>query len=143
MSHFAHESSIEIAVPAEQAFAYIASGMKQGEWALGSWNRRDAGDGIFVGTLAVRRLRALDPPERPPRPAAGRVRHRHAPRTTCARWSGVGVVPGPVLGLADDHCVVTFTIWRGAAMDDAGWELMSHTFPTELRMIKGRLELGF
>jgi hypothetical protein len=142
MSHFAHESSIEIAVPAEQAFAYIASGMQQGEWALGSWNRRDAGDGIFVGTslfdgseLSIR-LNA--------HPDLLLVVYDTGTSTADMRPMVWGrVVPGPVLGLANDHCVVTFTIWRGAAMDDATWELMAHTFPTELRMIKGRLELGF
>jgi hypothetical protein len=142
MSDFAHESSIEVAVPAEQAFAYIASGMKQGEWALGSWNRRDAGGGIFVGTslfdgseLSVR-LNA--------HPDLLLVVYDTGTSTEDMRPMVWGrVVPGPVLGLAADHCVVTFTIWRGATMDDAGWELMAHTFPTELRMIKGRLELGF
>jgi hypothetical protein len=142
VSELAHEASIEVAVPAEQAFAYIASGMKQGEWALGSWNRRDAGDGIFVGSslfdgseLSIR-LTA--------HPELLLVVYDVGASTDDLRPMVWGrVLPGAILGLADDHCVVTLTIWRGSSMDDAGWELMSHTFPTELRMIKGRLELGF
>jgi hypothetical protein len=142
MSDFAHESSIEIAVPAEQAFAYIASGIKQSEWALGSWNRREVGDGSFVGTslfdgseLTIRLT---------PYPELLLVVYDTGVSAEDLRPMVWGrVVPGPDLGLAGDHCVVTFTIWRGATMDDAAWELMSHTFPTELRMIKGRLELGF
>jgi hypothetical protein len=142
MSGFAHEASIEIAVPAEAAFAYIADGMKQGEWALGSWNRRPAAGGVFVGTslfdgsqLSIR-LTA--------HPELMLVVYDTGGSADDLRPMVWGrVVPGPVLGLADGHCVVTFTIWRGASMDAATWELMSHTFPTELRMIKGRLELGF
>jgi hypothetical protein len=142
MSGFAHEASIEIAVPAGIAFAYIADGLKQGEWALGSWNRRPAGGGVFVGNslfdgseLSIR-LTA--------HPELLLVVYDTGGSADDLRPMVWGrVVPGTVLGLAGDHCVVTFTIWRGASMDEAAWELMSHTFPTELRMIKGRLELGF
>jgi hypothetical protein len=142
MSGHAHEASIEIAVPADAAFAYIASGMKQGEWALGSWNRREAADGIFVGNslfdgseLSIR-LTA--------HPELMLVVYDTGTSADDLRplvWGRV--VPGPVVGLAGDHCVLTITIWRGAGMSEGDWELTSHTFPTELRMIKGRLELGF
>jgi hypothetical protein len=142
MSGHAHEASIEIAVPAAAAFSYIASGMKQGEWALGSWNRREAADGIFLGNslfdgseLAIR-LTA--------HPELMLVVYDTGTSADDLRplvWGRV--LPGPVLGLADDHCVLTLTIWRAAGMSEGDWELMSHTFPTELRMIKGRLELGF
>ena len=142
MSRHAHEASIEIAVPAERAFAYLADGMKQGEWALGSWNRRAADDGIFVGNSL------FDGSELSIRLTA------HPELMLVVYDVGVSiddlrplvwgrVVPGPVLGLADDHCVVTLTVWRGSTTSDAVWELLSHTFPTELHMIKGRLELGF
>jgi hypothetical protein len=142
VSGHAHESSIEVAVPADAAFAYIASGMKQGEWALGSWNRREADDGTFVGNslfdgseLSIR-LTA-----HPELMLVVYDTGRSADDLRPLVWGRV--VPGSTLGLAADHCVVTFTIWRGAGMSDGDWELMSHTFPTELRMIKGRLELGF
>ena len=45
----AHAASIEVPVPAEQAFAFMADGLKQSHWALGSMNRRALGDNLFVG----------------------------------------------------------------------------------------------
>jgi hypothetical protein len=142
MSGHAHEASIEIAVTAERAFAYLADGMKQGEWALGSWNRRPAPGGVFVGNslfdgseLSIRLA---------PHPALMLVVYdigTSAEQLSPLVWGRV--VPGPVLGLAEDHCVVTLTVWRGATTSDESWELLSHTFPTELHMIRGRLELGF
>ncbi len=45
-----HTASIEVAVDAETAFEYMASGMNQRRWALGSWERVDHGDGLFSGT---------------------------------------------------------------------------------------------
>ena len=142
MSQHAHEASIEIAVTAERAFAYLADGMKQGEWALGSWNRRPAADDVFVGNslfdgseLSIR-LTA--------HPELMLVVYdvgSSADHLSPLVWGRV--VPGPVLGLAEEHCVVTLTVWRGSTTSDSVWELLSHTFPTELHMIKGRLELGF
>ena len=41
----AHIASIEVAAPADVAFAYMADGMNQSHWALGSWDRSDEGDG--------------------------------------------------------------------------------------------------
>ena len=142
MSKLAHEASIEVAVPAEQAFAYLADGMKQGEWALGSWNRRPVGDGVFVGNSL------FDGSELSIR-LTGHPEHLlvvydvgpSAEHLSPLVWGRA--VPGPVVGLPADHCVVTLTVWRGATTSDTTWELLSHTFPTELHMIKGRLELGF
>jgi hypothetical protein len=142
VSAHAHEASIEVAVPAATAFAYLADGMKQSEWALGSWNRRPAGDGVFVGNslfdgseLSIK-LTAHDD--------LLLVVYDVGPSADALSplvWGRV--VPGPVIGLDEGRCIVTLTIWRGAGASDAVWELMSHTFPTELHMIKGRLELGF
>ncbi len=141
MSRNAHEASIEIAVTAERAFAYLADGMKQGEWALGSWNRRPADNGVFLGNslfdgseLSIRLT---------PHPELMLVVYdvgSSAEHLSPLVWGRV--VPGPVLGLADDRCVVTLTVWRGATTSDEVWELLSHTFPAELHMIRGRLELG-
>ena len=142
MSRHAHEASIEIDVPAASAFAYLADGMKQGEWALGSWNRRPAEGGVFAGNSL------FDGSELTIKLTAhadlllvvydvGRSADALSPLV----WGRV--VPGPVVGLGEDRCVVTLTIWRAPGMGDDIWELMAHTFATELHMIKGRLELGF
>jgi hypothetical protein len=42
-----------VAVGADEAFAFLRDGMNQRFWALGSWDRRDLGDDVFVGTSLV------------------------------------------------------------------------------------------
>ena len=138
----AHVAAVEIAVPAERAFTYLADGMKQGEWALGSWDRRPAGEGLFAGNslfdgrellirlVAIPELLLVEY-------HVGRSAEALAPLV----WGRV--VPGPVVGLDEAHCVLTLVIWRSAGDSEQAWELLGHTFPTEVQMIKGRLELGF
>ena len=133
---------MEVAVPAERALAYLGDGMHQGEWALGSWNRRDLGGGLFTGTslfdgselfirLTTDEQRLLVVYEVGTEPEA------LAPLV----WGRV--VPGAAVGLDAGRCVITLVIWRAAGVDDERWELLGHTFPTEVQMIRGRLELGF
>ena len=142
MSRHSHEASIEVDVPAEQAFAYLSDGLKQGDWTLGSWHRRAAGDGLFTGTslfdgseLFVRLT---------PHPELLLVVYEVGPspgEMLPLVWSRV--VPGPIAGLGPESCVVTLVVWRGEGVGDDKWELLSHTFAAEVHMIKGRLELGF
>lgn len=142
MSRLAHEASVEVAVPAARALAYLGDGMNQGQWALGSWNRRELGNGLFAGNslfdgsellvrLTTDEERLLVVYEVGIEPDA----------LSPLVWGRV--VPGPVLGLGADRCVITLVIWRSAGVDDERWELLGHTFPTEVQMIRGRLELGF
>ena len=42
--------SIVLAIDADTAFEFMASGMNQTYWALGSWARVDEGDGVVSGT---------------------------------------------------------------------------------------------
>ena len=42
-------ASAEVAVPAAQAFEYLADGIRQGEWTLGCWDRERVGDDLFRG----------------------------------------------------------------------------------------------
>jgi hypothetical protein len=138
----ARVASVEIAVPAEQAFAYLSDGMKQGEWALGSWNRRPAGDGLFAGDSLFDGKELLirldaDHDLMLVEYHVGRSADALAPLV----WARV--VPGPVVGLTEDRCVLTLVVWRSAGDPPESWELLGHTFPTEVQMIKGRLELGF
>jgi len=44
-----HSSSISIGCAAEAAFEIMSIGLKQGQWALGSMNRREVEPGIFHG----------------------------------------------------------------------------------------------
>ena len=142
MNAGAHAATIEIGVPAAVAFAYLGDGMKQSEWALGSWNRREVEPGLFAGTSLFdgsELLIRLEP---------------DAQRLLVEYWVGTSpdalrplvwarIVPGPVVGLDDGRCVVTLVVWRTADETDTRWNRLGHAFATEIHMIKGRLELGF
>jgi hypothetical protein len=138
----AHCVSAAVAVDAETAFAFLADGMNQTYWALGSWDRRPVGDDVYVGTSlfdgSELYVRVLPRPElllvdfetgRSPDALAHHVEAR--------------VIPGETLGGQPHTCVVTLTIWRSEDVDDAAWDLLGHSFATEIQMIKGRLELRF
>jgi hypothetical protein len=136
-------ASSEVKVPAATAFEFMADGMKQDHWALGSMGREDLGGGLFRGKssfdgadLYVRldsdRDRLLVDY------AVGDSADDLLPHVEAR------IRPGSWIGLADgdDACVVTLTIWRwpGAEQDD--WEFHEHLWRTEIRLIKGAIERG-
>ena len=135
----AHIASIEVAAPADAAFAYMADGMNQSHWALGSWDRRDEGGGmssgvsLFDGTrLYVRletdeRLRLVDYAIGPD---AGSLR-----RLVQAR-----IVPGEELGRDPRTSVVTLVVWRHSGQTAEAWARTYHAFHTEVHLIKARIE---
>jgi hypothetical protein len=136
-----HSASIEVAVPADTAFAFMADGMKQDHWALGSMNRRALGDGLFVGQSAFDGsdlyIKLVSYPElRLVDYYVGTDPDTLQP-TVEAR-----VKPGPVLGRDPDCCVVTLTLWRPAGASDDWWNLEYHVWKTEMGLIKGAIERG-
>lgn len=46
---YCHTASVEIRVPARVAFDYVAQPLPRDDWTLGSWDRREAGEGLVVG----------------------------------------------------------------------------------------------
>jgi hypothetical protein len=137
-----HTASAVVAVPAERAFAYLSDGLRQGDWTLGSWNRRRLPDGTFAGTSLFdgrETFVRIDP-----EPELGLVRYSVGRSRDALRplvWARV--VPGPSAGLGESECIVTLMTWRPADGDDAVFERTRHAFFAEIQMIKGRLELGF
>jgi hypothetical protein len=134
-------ASAEVAVPAETAFAFMADGLKQDHWALGSMGREDLGDGLFRGKssfdgadLYVRlesysELLLVDY-------ATGPSPEELVPHVEAR------IRPGSWLGRDDAVSVVTLTIWRWAEADAEEWEFHLHLWRTELRLIKGAIERG-
>jgi hypothetical protein len=142
MKAMTHCVSVVVGVGSDSAFAFLADGMNQTHWALGSWNRRAHGDNLFSGTSLFDGtelfIRVLPRPELlivdfETGPSPDALEHRVEAR----------VIPGETLGRSPSTSVVTLTIWRAAGVDDESWDLLGHTFATEIHMIKGRLELGF
>ena len=137
----AHSASIVLAVDADAAFEFVASGMNQTYWALGSWARVDEGDGVVSGTSlwdgstlyiqieAQPELRLVDYYTGRER---GRLRHGVSAR----------VLAGEPLGHPAGSSVLTLVVWRNPGHTDDSWRRTYHAFQAEVHLIKGRLEHG-
>jgi len=133
----------EVKVPAETAFEFMADGMKQDHWALGSMGREDLGGGLFRGKssfdgtdLYIRldsdRDRLLVDY------SVGDTADELLPHVEARirRGSWIGLADG------DGACVVTLTIWRWPGAEQDEWEFTEHLWRTEIRLIKGAIERG-
>jgi hypothetical protein len=139
---YCHSASVEVNVPAETAFAYMSDGIRQGEWTLGSWNRRALGDNLFVGTSLFDGSETYVRIESDPELLL--VDYHVGPAPDSLRpVNSARIVPGPSLGRAEGTCIVTLQRWRPADETDELWTQRGQAFNTEMFMIKGRLELGF
>jgi hypothetical protein len=136
-----HSSSIAIGCAAEAAFDLMSNGLKQGQWALGSMQRREVEPGIFLGQsiftgkdLYVRlnadRARLLVDYELGPSRDAMQFRHMSR------------VIPGSTLKMDAQSCVVTLLTWRLATQSEADWIQLSTIHEAEMFLIKGLLERG-
>lgn len=137
----AHTASVVLAVNADTAFEFMASGMNQTYWALGSWARVDEGDGVVSGTslwdgskLYIRieaepRLRLVDYHTGP---ARDKLKHGVQAR----------ILPGEPLGHPAGSSVLTITVWHNPGHTEESWRRTYHAFQAEVHLIKGRLEHG-
>lgn len=136
---YCHTSTIAVECAAEAALAYLADGLKQGEWTLGSLDRKRlnedlySGTSLFDGSTLYVRIRpdaenfmifydiGRDPDELVPR-------------------NVIRVVPGPVVGRSAACCLVTLMTWRAQGTSDEQWLRTSVSHETEMFIIKARLE---
>jgi hypothetical protein len=137
----AHTASVVLAVDADTAFEFMASGMNQTYWALGSWARVDEGDGVVSGTSlwdgSKRYIRVEADPKL-------RLVDYYTGATRDALKHGVQarILPGEPLGHPAGSSVLTLTACRGAGHSDESWRRTYHAFQVEVHLIKGRLEHG-
>jgi hypothetical protein len=134
-----HTSSVVVERPAEVAFEIMADGLKQGQWTWGSFDRREIEPGLFVGhsvfngkdtfvRLDVDRARLL-------------VDYEVGPSRETMQFRNMSrVIPGEVLKLGPDRCVVTLMTWRLNTQSDAEWTQISCVHEAEMFLIKGLLE---
>lgn len=134
-----HSSSIMVERPAAVAFEIMSEGLKQGQWTWGSYQRREVKPGLFVGQsvfsgkdtyvrLDVDRARLI-------------VDYDVGPSEEAMQFRNMSrVIPGDVLKMGADKCVVTLLTWRLATQDDAAWAQISTVHEAEMFLIKGLLE---
>lgn len=136
MSGLFDAASVEVGVPLEHAFDYLADGIRQGEWTLGCWDRERVSDDLFRGrSLYDGResfVRVL--PDRTHQLIDFEV--GPAPDT---------LVPRISLRLRErgaGSCIVTLMVWRMVDQDDESWERICELHRAEVHLLKGRLELA-
>lgn len=132
-------ASIEVPVPARTAFEFMADGQKQTHWALGSMERRPVGDGVFVGVSRwdYRELyiKLVSDPE-----LLLVDYYVGASPQTLGFGVSARIIPGEVLGTGSDRSLIALTIWRTASTGDEDWARTAYVWPTEVQLIKSRIE---
>lgn len=136
-----HSSTCQVNVQARAAFDYLSDGVAQGDWTLGSMQRRKIGNdlysgiSLFSGAELFVRIDA-DPDRLVIFYHVGTDIDNLQPRNV------VRVIPGSVVDKTDDECLVTLLSWRSASADDDRWKLTCVSHETEMFIIKDRLEQG-
>ncbi len=136
-----HSASIAVAVSPEAAFAFMADGVKQGNWSFGSWQRSQVGDDLFTGTSLMTGQQSFvritaDPQKLLIDYAVGPAPDQLSPRIMAR------IIPGDVLGLEPGHCLISLIVWRTADMSDQRWHQLSVSHETEMYLIRHLLESG-
>ena len=138
---YCHTTSIDVEVPAEVAFDFMADGMKHSTWAFGSANRRRIEGNLFLGTSMYSGndvyVRIVPDPERliidfevgyEPENLLPRIMARIIPGTSINRESGI--------------CLITLISWRAEGMSDSRWHRLCVSHETQMYLIKHMIESG-
>lgn len=134
-----HSSSIVVERPARIAFALMSDGIKQGQWAWGSMDRTEVEPGLFLGTSTFTgrqtyvRLHVDQ--------ARFQVDYEVGGTKETMQFRNMSrVIPGEVLKMGVDTCVVSLLTWRLATQTDAEWTQFGCIHEAEMFLIKGLLE---
>jgi hypothetical protein len=134
-----HSSSIMVERPAAVAFELMSDGLKQGQWAWGSLNRAEVEPGLFVGTSTFTGKQTFV------RLHVDRGRFQvdyevGAAKDAMQFRNMSRVIPGELLRMGPDRCVVTLLTWRLETQTDAEWIQFGTIHEAEMFLIKGILE---
>ncbi len=136
-----HATSIVIAADPRRVFAFMRDPDMLPRWSFGTWEieRLDGGvvrgKSLFDGSHILVRIEA---DER----TLGVDYHLGQSVAQLAPRIAVRVVPGEVVGLAREACVLTFLAWRAATMTDDRWRRLTASHELEVVLIKNLFESG-
>ena len=133
-----HRASALCQVPAHHAFAFLADGLALGQWALGSWQTVQVGDGVVQGrslfddqpswVRAVGDLASLTITYH-----VGSSQHLLQPRISAV------IQAGETMGRDSNCCQVTLHAVRDPGMSDARWQRLMRCHEVEVLLIEARL----
>ena len=137
-AHLAHQTTCHVAVPAQEAFAFLADPAALSRWSLGCMDLIEVGDGVYLGRSLFDGGQGWLSIDADPRRLlvdyhVG-TRGKREPRISAR------VVPGPVCALDETTCIVTLTAWRAASMGDDRWQRLCAAHEAEIWLIKSQLE---
>ena len=135
----AHSVSSLCAAAAGDAFAYMASPDRLGEWALGCWEAVADDDGVAKGTSL------FDGADSFARPVADAERlvvdfEVGDRREGLVRRISARVVPGDQIGEPETTSLIVLTAWRVDGMDDERWRRLVVAHEAEILLLKHRIE---
>lgn len=136
---FCHTCTCEVEAPAIQAFTYMADGMKQGEWTFGSWDRRQVGDNLFIGTSMFDNQDTYVKIEADSEHLVIYYHIGDDPESLQAR-NLVRIVRGIDIGRSEDQCLVSLLAWRSSFMSDARWKQLCVSHEAQMFIVKTRIE---
>jgi hypothetical protein len=132
-----HTASIEVDVPAKEAFDFMADGLNQSKWALGSLKRQHLGDNLFVGTsfwdgstlyIKIKSYDDLFLVDYYCGKTGDNLQHINSAR----------IVPR-----GENKCMVALTKWHVIGMDESTYLRTAESFEIEVWFIKFNLEIKF
>ncbi len=136
-----HVASAVIAAPAGRVFAFMGDAAMLPRWSFGAWEIERLDGGIVRGTSLFDRSQVLVRIAADPRTLSIDYHLGQTVETMQPRIN-VRVVPGPVVGLGEEECVLTFLAWRGAAMTGDRWRRLTAAHELEAVLVKSLFESG-
>ncbi|KAJ6518551.1 hypothetical protein DFH09DRAFT_1373380 [Mycena vulgaris] len=132
-------ASVLVEASPDVCFAFVRSGMKQTHWALGSMEREEVEPGLFCGTSLFTYnklyIRIVAQPE------LRLVDYYTGTSPASLRFgTSTRVIDSSCVGEVTGKALIVMTTWRHSSTSDADWELKSHFWPTEIALIKARIE---
>jgi hypothetical protein len=136
-----HIASIAVECHSGAVFAFMADPEKLDRWSFGTWHTEISPNGLVMGTAIFDGSKILLKIDADLHRLSidyhlGTEPHNLVPRIN------VRVVPGSIVGLNDDACVLTLIAWRTASMNDERWRKLKASHEFEVVLIKNLLESG-
>lgn len=127
-----HVASAECAAAPDEALAFLADGLRLGEWALGAMRTQEVAPGVVRGFSLFDGSACLVRPV--PDAAAATVTYHVGSRPAqLVPRIRAQVVPSP------RGCTVSLHAWRTPEMDDARWLRLVRCHEVEILLIQARL----
>ena len=130
--------TVECAVPAERAFAFLCDGVMLGRWALGCWQTEPRGDELFVGRSLFDGGAVWARPVGDARLLTVDYHVGASPDALVPRIMA-RVVSGSMVGRGAEVCLVSLIAWRDQSMDDARWHRLVACHEVEILLIQALL----